>query len=295
MWIFAPGGLLMPSTFPADKVEPGYLDAEGTFDLQIRVRAVSHLENFIRDYLTPMGLKHSDIQRTPHMDYNARIYMSRQDFATALSAMVLDIDYQKFKPTAERRNEDGSLMYGADSGTYHSVLNSIWGSVCRLGSPGGWWGPKSSSNPAGYTSRDRSLGGGAYTDWWASRGKKDRDDVGLGDDLFPETRSFGRELADAEGNWWDDPEFGTGSLKDQIGADLDDGYTPDEEERRHDILLTVDGIPADQWDEFLTHEEFVLVKDAHAKALAEMKTEKRAEKRRSIIGRRRNREARHKV
>lgn len=144
MWIFLPGGLLMPSTFPKDKVDPKYLGPDGNFDLQVRVRAVSHVENFIRDYVEPMGLAHSEIQMTPEMDYNARIYMRSEDFAQAMAQAVREIDYSKFKPTAEAKNEDGEALY-AEGKAYHSVLNSIWGTLTRLGRPGGKWGPRSYS------------------------------------------------------------------------------------------------------------------------------------------------------
>lgn len=272
MWIFAPGGLLMPSTFPPEKVAPGYLDAEGTYDLQIRVRAVSHLENFIRDYAEPLGLSYSAIQLTPEMDYNARLYMSRQDFAIAMAAMVLDIDYRKFKPTAEDRNEDGTLKY-AGGREYHSVLNSIWGTVCRLGRPGGSWGTYSATNPNGYKPQTT----GRYADWW-----KDRLPMGRTtrftdqDDYTPGTRDYR--------DWWDDEEFGTGTLLNEVGMGLDD-YTPDSEERRQDALLDVAGIPASQWDEYLTPEQLALVKEDREELLSA----DRHARRMGFLGRRKRR------
>lgn len=141
MWIFLPLGLIMPSTFPRDKVDPKYLGPDGDFDIQIRVRSLSHLENFIRDYFVPMGLNISEIEATPGMDYNFRAYARKADLAEAIAQAVLDIDFQKFKPTAEAKAEDGSPLY-AEGKAYHSVLNSIWGTVTRLGRPGGKWAPR---------------------------------------------------------------------------------------------------------------------------------------------------------
>ncbi len=91
-WIFLPAGLIMPSTFPADKVDPKYLGPDGDFDIQVRGRVESHLTNFIRDYVDPLGLAHSEIQLTPEMDYNARFYMRKQDLALAVGKSVHDID-----------------------------------------------------------------------------------------------------------------------------------------------------------------------------------------------------------
>lgn len=273
MWIFAPGGLLMPSTFPADKVAPGYLDEAGTFDLQVRVRARSHLDNFIRDFLVPMNLAHSKIQATPEMDYNFRIYMSKQDFATAMAAMIFDIDYDKFKPAAERKDAEGKPRY-SEGKEYHGVLNSIWGTVCRLGSPGGMWATGSRSSRVG----------SEYDAWWKSRTSRLRDaDDTLDKDLFPETRGS---------RWWDDDEFGGGSLKDEIGADItkddaevDDSYVPSSQERKWDALLTVSGIPPEQWEDYLSEAEMDLVKDEREEAISKARHERRM----SFLGRRKKR------
>lgn len=274
MWIFAPGGLLMPSTFPRDKVDPQYMNEADTFDLQVRVRAKSHLDNFVRDFLDPMALEHSEIQATPGMDYNFRLYMSKKDFATAMAAMVFDIDYDKFKPTAERRDEEGALLY-KEGKEYHSVLNSIWGTVCRLGSPGGMWAVGSRSSRVG----------SEYDAWWKDRTRTFRGENAdaLDEDLFPQSRRGSR--------WWDDDEFGDGSLAEEIGAGIedaedDDSYTPSSQERVWDILLTVSGLPAAQWDDHLTAEELALVtKEREAKFEQE-----RRERRMTFLGRRRKKD-----
>jgi hypothetical protein len=148
MWIFTPGGLLMPATLPNmrhDGVEVAKRwTRNGKFDFQVRARVKSHLENFIRDYMDPMKLPHSQIQATPRMDYDFRFYCTQQDFADAMRQALLDVDYQKFKPTAERKNAQGEPLY-PDGRKYHDLLNQLWGSIARLGNPygsnrKGFWG-----------------------------------------------------------------------------------------------------------------------------------------------------------
>lgn len=160
MWAFLPGGLLMPAALPT-KARDGVVVAkkwthDGKFDLQVRARVESHLTNFLRDYMDPMKLEHSGIQATPRMDYDFRFYCTKADFAQALAAAALDIDYLKFKPTAERRTADGKYLMYEDGKEYHSTLNSIWGVVARLGRPyggsawasGGGWSSKRNSTQA---------------------------------------------------------------------------------------------------------------------------------------------------
>lgn len=134
MWDFTPFGLLMPAAVPMDKADEKL--TEGKYDLQVRGRAASHLQYFMDNYMEP-GSFHDEIELTPSMDYNARFYTTREAYADGIRGVILDIDYKKFKPEAERLGDDGQLMYGTkdDTSLYHNVLNSIWGSVCRIGSP----------------------------------------------------------------------------------------------------------------------------------------------------------------
>lgn len=164
MWIFMPLGLLMPAALPTKEIDGVEVDPkwthDGLFNLQVRGRVESHLQNFIRDYMDPMGLEHSQIQATPRMDYNFRFYCRNDDFAQAMGQAVMEIDYQKFKPTAERRSKDGYLLY-EDGKAFHSVLNSLWGTITRLNAP---WGGRSyfddeprrrSTDRAGFVKRTR--------------------------------------------------------------------------------------------------------------------------------------------
>lgn len=126
MWVFTSDGLLMPSAVPDHKD----IDTHwtwGIFDLQVRGRVREHLEKFMDKYMEP-GTFNPEIQETPDMDYNCRFYTTNGAFADAMARAVADIDYTKFKPTAEHDKE------------YHHVLNAIWGVVTELNAPGGKWG-----------------------------------------------------------------------------------------------------------------------------------------------------------
>jgi len=125
MWIFTSNGLLMPSAVPEDKASTRW--TWGIFTLQVRARVREHLESFMEQYMEP-GTYNPEIQETPDMDYNFRFYTTNGAFADAMAKAVMDIDYTKFKPTAEHDHE------------YHKVLNDIWSTVISLNKPGGKWG-----------------------------------------------------------------------------------------------------------------------------------------------------------
>lgn len=262
MWIFAPHGLLMPAAIPAAKVDPKYLGPDGDFDLQIRVRAISHLENFIRDYAEPLNLAHSEIQKTPEMDYNARIYMRKADFAVAVAHMVMDIDYKKFKPTAEDKNEDGTLRY-REGKEYHSVLNAIWGTVCRLGRPGGSWGPYSATNPNGYRP-GRWAGAAGYRDTAWGRAYRQPDRLVAQDDLP---------------SYWDNDDVRAGELV--WAAEPDDAYVPDSTDRRLNALYEVEDLPAADWPDWLSEQEMALVREEYLARLAEESPKKKSRRKSS--------------
>lgn len=150
-WIFLPGSMLMPAEAPMDKANPAL--TLGYRTLQVRGRLVSHLEDFTASYMDPHGLDHSEIEETPGMDYNARFYSRKEDFAQALYFAMLDIDYRKFKEQAERMNPDGTLRYPKGR-EYHDVLASVWSASAQLNPPGGIYGPRSPQNPRGYKVQD---------------------------------------------------------------------------------------------------------------------------------------------
>lgn len=244
MWIFLPGGLLMPAEVPTMErnkhvADPAFTD-NGRFDLQVRARSASHLTNFIRDYMEPLGLPFSEIEATPQMDYNFRFYTTKPDFALAMGKAVLDIDYMKFKPTAERTDAAGKPLY-AGGKAYHAVLNDIWGSLLTLGRPGGKWGARSTINPSGYDRASR-YGGGSYGGYGRSARAE-----GVG-------RSFGNEQLEAD--WWEsEPYF---DLLNE--GEVVDDYVPDAVDKLEKALEDVRGIPVDQWQDFLTTEQYELVR-----------------------------------
>lgn len=105
MWIMTPFGILMPSIRPDHAIK-----RSDTRKLQIRVRDRRALV-YLRDNY--MGDELSKIVATPKMDYNFRAYCEHDDFARAVARMILDIDYEKFKP--ETVSDD-----------LHKLYNEIW-------------------------------------------------------------------------------------------------------------------------------------------------------------------------
>lgn len=271
MWDFTPFGLMMPAAVPMDKADAKF--TEGKYDLQVRGRVDSHLLYMMEHYMEP-GSFHDEIEYTPGMDYNVRFYTTREAYADAMRLIILDIDYKKFKPTAERKDAAGVALYkgGAD---YHSVLNAIWGSVTRLGAAGGVWGTyNKNTNPAGR----RPYGGGRGTlkgfknslkrnsdRLWGSDGS-----AYYGDDSIYGTRSSVTGRTYAESLALDD-------------YDLD--WTPNSEDERLALLDEMDGIPADQWEDYLTKEEFDLIQSEYEEIMSRGQSDKlrsrRATKRKS--------------
>lgn len=125
MWVMTSFGVLMPSLRPPNTVAEG-----DTQTLQVRSRRRKDLEilrdEYMGDALGPI-LGNEDFPADhPPMDYNFRAYCTPEAFGTALTKITADIDYEKFKPTTESKYKDVEL---------HSVYNSIWSTVCRLGTP----------------------------------------------------------------------------------------------------------------------------------------------------------------
>lgn len=235
MWLFLPSGLLMPAAVPA-KADPELTD-NGRRDIQVRGRIESHLTNFIRDYMEPMGLDYSEIEHTPQMDYNVRFYTTKEEFAQAIARATLDIDYLKFKPTAENKNEDGELLY-KDGKAYHSVLNSIWGTVTRLAPAGGVW------------SANRTLGNKNYPSW-SGYGS-----VGTGYTPSSPTSSRFDDY-----DWYKDerPEHHF----DYAGYQFEDEYVPSNIERGSELYMDnrLWEIPEEEWADFFEDSDLAMIRD----------------------------------
>lgn len=243
-WIFLSGGLLLPSLAPMDKADPEL--TLGYRELQVRGRLTNHLQYFIDTYMEPNGLDHSVVEETPFADYNCRFYTTREAFAAAMGLAMLDINYRKFKQTAEDKDADGKLLY-PDGKVYHSVLNSIWSISTRLNQPGGWYGPRSASNPKGYDTSKRSIGSSFMSS------------------------QTGTSTARA---WDDEPMWDDDSLD----------YMPDRESDALHLVHIMRDIPVEDWRDELDDYEYDLVKDHIPRVRREQKSEarriKRARKRR---------------
>jgi hypothetical protein len=120
--------ILMPAQRPA-----GTVPVDDNRTIQVRTRRRKDLE-ILRDEF--MGDELGPTIATPQMDYNFRAYCTPQAWARACYDLALEVDFEKFKPTTESKYDDADL---------HSVYNSIWSTVTRLGEPGGAWAGYGSS------------------------------------------------------------------------------------------------------------------------------------------------------
>lgn len=111
MWIMTHFGILMPALRPKDTVLPGDERV-----VQIRARRAQDL-NYLRDHYAPYLGKTIALGNT---DYQYRAYCTREDLADIMAKLALDMDYVKFKETAEVYHGDKKL---------HAVYMRIWGVV----------------------------------------------------------------------------------------------------------------------------------------------------------------------
>lgn len=244
----------MPAAVPMDLVDPKFTN-NGEFDLQVRGRVRGHLENFIRDYMAPGT--YSEIQMTPEMDYNCRFYTTRDHFAWAMGKAIADIDYEKFKPTAESDRFDKK-----EGREYHGVLNSIWGTVTRLGAPGGVWAADYDSKSIATAYKGKSGTVSRGTTFW------DDDD----DDKVPAT---GTPEFDA---WWDRNNVRRAVVEDDPDYDPDETLPIDPKDRdwwREQLLdeANVYQVPLEAWPDYFTASEFALIKDDQKAFLAARRTQ----------------------
>lgn len=112
MWVMTSWGVLMPGLRPAGTVEPG---DERT--LQVRARRRGDLQT-LRDRYMPDTL--GPIIRLPQTDYEYRAYCTPDAWGDALADIGRDVDYVKFKETAETRFGDKIL---------HDLYVRIWGVI----------------------------------------------------------------------------------------------------------------------------------------------------------------------
>ena len=114
MWIMTPFGILMPSAIPAD------IDA-GEFDLQVRARDRAALKKLIKRYMDRAPV--SAVLYMPNTDYEYRFHCRKIDFEAAVSEMVREIDYVKFKPQTNRPGNGGDDL--------HHLYNTLWYMIAK--------------------------------------------------------------------------------------------------------------------------------------------------------------------
>jgi hypothetical protein len=129
MWIFLSAGMMMPALIPpsvlAEAKTPEIKEAvERGWELQIRGRVREHLEHFIENYMPEDSC--SKVYESEDKDYNVRAYTTREAFGRGLMEVSLNIDYVKFKDTAE------NFPWGK---RYHDLLLRVWGASTMLGRP----------------------------------------------------------------------------------------------------------------------------------------------------------------
>lgn len=244
MWVFADFGLLMPAIIPEKvKDRPDVLKwtNNGEYELQVRGRLREHLQYFMDTHM-PEGTFNPEIQATPDKDYNYRFYTTREAFAEGIKNIALAMDYPKFKVTSERFSWNKK---------YHTILNSIWATVCRLNEPGGFYGPKSDANPRGYSTA-RGTYGGWDDNWYEKRhntvGRRIGDTFGIADEDDRPMVDFGKN------SWWEDD--GSDEREHIYIAPDGEIFTVDVDT---DIILEeLDGadIPMSQWWSYTTPAEY---------------------------------------
>ncbi len=118
MWLATKGGFLS-----AVEVQGGRRGRRG---LVVRARertALRHLAEYVEGGL--------EIEETPGRDYRYRAYLGREEFAEAVGAMALDIDYDNFKSAVGQEAKAGRV-----SRAYERALHDVWAVLGRL-QPGG--------------------------------------------------------------------------------------------------------------------------------------------------------------
>lgn len=114
MWIMTPDGILMPCAVPSTT---GPWDG---WDQQVRARDKRVLTK-LRKRMLAEQMNVSDIVATPQLDYEYRMYVNCDDFGYIINQMIVEIDYEKFKPVSLKRGRGGDRL--------HSLYNRIWGVV----------------------------------------------------------------------------------------------------------------------------------------------------------------------
>ena len=136
MWIMTNFGILMPAVLPNELrtrfyEEWGHAPDTMPWDLQVRSRDRATLRK-LRKQMQRFTVT-SDVIATPELDYEYRLYCMRNDFADWTRNAVLNINYEKFKPTTMRKGGGGRKL--------HDLYNRIWSVVFASYEPRNWTYP----------------------------------------------------------------------------------------------------------------------------------------------------------
>lgn len=140
MWIMTSWGILMPGLRPPGTIEPGDVRT-----LQVRARRRRDLDILRVRYMP------NTLGPTIHLkgtDYEYRAYCTPESWGTALAMIGAEIDYVKFKETAESRFGDKQL---------HNLYVRLWGVIFdALSTPqhrDEYWGVSSRSDDSNRSRR----------------------------------------------------------------------------------------------------------------------------------------------
>ena len=139
MWIMTNFGILMPAALPNELRARFYEEWDRSvdetdlrpWDLQVRSRDRATLRK-LRKRMQRFTVT-SEVVATPELDYEYRLYCMRNDFAFWVRSAVLEIDYEKFKPTTMRKGGGGRKL--------HDLYNRIWSVVFASYEPRNWTYP----------------------------------------------------------------------------------------------------------------------------------------------------------
>jgi hypothetical protein len=225
MWVMTSWGVLMPGLRPEGTIPEG-----DNRVLQVRARRKKDLE-MLRDKY--MGDELGDIISLPHTDYEWRAYSTLEAWGRALAKIGEDIDYVKFKETAEKVYDDHDLH-----GLYLSVWSTIFAKLSTQQHQDDYWSAGSYYGMTGkYGTSYPGTGSFTYAAKPKGKGKKSRGKARINDRDYSVSVGGGRQpwWADAasEGprsHWWDDDDayrsnpyrddlddLGLGAVEDIVG------------------------------------------------------------------------------
>lgn len=201
MWVFLSGGMMMPALIPpsvlaAAKTADIQEAVERGWELQVRGRVKEHLDWFAETYMTPGSYSVTYVVKDK--DYQARFYTTRSDFGDALAMASLDMNYTKFKDTANK------FPWGKK---YHDLLLRVWSASASIFGAGGFYGDYSRENPRGRLPKKR---GNPRKDW----GRYDRPIGSTFLDTMDDGHISRREdeldlkplASEVLGDWWNDDD-----------------------------------------------------------------------------------------